>query len=116
LKKCALRLSGVRWGVQDIYLVLGVSSSSCYRWRRLSEEHGQVKRPISLMIGRTPVLTHTLLAVVNYPYSEDCDLFLDEACTWPAAEHGIDISPLTVSRNLDEIGLGHKILQKLAAE
>ncbi|KAI6121997.1 hypothetical protein F5141DRAFT_994026, partial [Pisolithus sp. B1] len=104
------------WGVEDIYFALGVSSSSCYRWRRLFEQHGQVKRPMSPLIGRTRILTRALLAVVDDPYSEDCDLFLDEACTWLAVEHDMDISPLTVSRNLNEIGLSHNILQKLAAE
>ncbi|KAI6131398.1 hypothetical protein EDD16DRAFT_1469232, partial [Pisolithus croceorrhizus] len=116
LKRCALRLWGVGWGVEDIYFALGVSSSSCYRWRRLFEQHGQVKRPMSPLIGRTRILTRALLAVVDDPYLEDCDLFLDEACTWLAVEHDMDISPLTVSRNLNEIGLSHNILQKLAAE
>ncbi|KAI6101520.1 hypothetical protein EV401DRAFT_795314 [Pisolithus croceorrhizus] len=50
---------------------------------------------MSPLIGRTRILTRALLAVVDDPYLEDCDLFLDEACTWLAVEHDMDISPLT---------------------
>ncbi|KIK31478.1 hypothetical protein CY34DRAFT_29068, partial [Suillus luteus UH-Slu-Lm8-n1] len=49
-------------------------------------------------------------------FAVDSDLFLDEVCTWLAAEHDIIVSTSTLSRNLNEAGLTRKILRKLASE
>lgn len=56
-----------------------------------------------------------LTALVDL-YAEESDLFLDEACTWLEIQHGIMITPSTLSRNLQDTGSTHKILRKIAAE
>ncbi|KAG2357770.1 hypothetical protein BDR07DRAFT_347713 [Suillus spraguei] len=38
------------------------------------------------------------------------DLFLDGFSTWLAVEHNITITPLSISRNLKEVGLSLKML------
>ena len=55
IKKFALRLWNHGWDVQDICETLGVSQSSSYRWRRIFEELGTVKKLPSPLIGRTRI-------------------------------------------------------------
>lgn len=116
LKECALSLWNHGWDLEDICEALGVSRASCYRWRKIVEEHGNVNRPPSPLVGRTRKITRAVLGAIEQLYSEDTDLFLDEVCMWLAVEHEIEISTSRLSRNLNDAGLTRKVLQKLALE
>ncbi|KAG1718097.1 Homeodomain-like protein, partial [Suillus occidentalis] len=105
LKECALRLWDHGWELEDICEAFGVSRRSCYRWRRIFEEHGAVEKPPSPLIGRTHTITRALLMAIQDLFSEESDLYLDEVCTWLAFEHDIIISPSALSRNLEQAGL-----------
>jgi transposase len=102
--------------VEDVCEAFGVSTSSCYRWGQILEEHGTIKRPPSPLTGRTRTITHALLSAIQDLFAVDADLFLDEVCTWLTFEHNNTISLSTLSRTLEQAGLTRKILQKLAAE
>jgi len=116
LKECALSLWDRELDLEDICEALGVSKSSCYRWRKLAEDHENVNPPPSPLVGRTREIIRAILAAIKWLYSEDPDLFLDEFCTWLAVEHGIWVSTSRLSRNLNDVGLTRKVLQKLALE
>ncbi|KAG1738919.1 Homeodomain-like protein, partial [Suillus paluster] len=105
IKQCALRLWNHGWDVQDICEALGISQSSCYRWRRIFEELGTVKKPPSPLIGRTRIITRALLTAVEDLFAEDSDLFLDEVCTWLAGQHNIIIGTSMLCHNLKQAGL-----------
>ena len=53
------------WGVEHIRDALRVSRSSCYRWKKIFEEHGEVNRPPSPLVGHTrkTALTWTHIAL-----------------------------------------------------
>ncbi|KAN0073708.1 Homeodomain-like protein [Tylopilus felleus] len=116
LKECALDLWNHGWRPEEICEVLQVSQRSCYRWRRIFEEYGTINQPPSPLVGRTRLLTRAMLTVLVDLYAEESDLFLDEACTWLEIQHGITITPSTLSRNLQDAGSTRKILRKIAAE
>jgi transposase len=102
--------------LEDITEALGMSGRSCYHWRRIFEEFGTVVRPPSPLTGRTQTITRTLLTAIEDIFTVDSDLFLDEVCTWLAAEHDITVSKSTLSHNLNEAGLTCKIFRKLASK
>ncbi|KAF8444484.1 hypothetical protein L210DRAFT_848292 [Boletus edulis BED1] len=92
LKEIALTFRNNGWPLEDICELLGVLRASCYWWREILEEHGDVSRPPAPLVGPTCKITHAILGAIEQPYSEDSDLFLDEVCTWLAVEHNIEIS------------------------
>ncbi|KAG2737687.1 hypothetical protein P692DRAFT_201661930, partial [Suillus brevipes Sb2] len=116
LKECALTLWDHGWEVEDICEVLGISRASCFHWRNLFEELGTVARPPSPLVGHTRIITRALMMAVEDLFAEESDLFLDEICTWLAVEHDITISSSSLSRNLKQVGLSRKMLQKIASE
>lgn len=115
-KACALNLWNSGWEIEDICFALSVSRSSIYRWQNIFEEHGNVIRPPSPLVGRTRIITRAVLTAVRTLYEEEPDLYLDELCTFLAIEHDIFVSRSTLSRNLIEAGLTRKKLHKLAIE
>ena len=116
MKKCALDLWGRGWTVEDICDTLGVSRASLYRWDTIFEEHGNVIRPPSPLIGRTRIITRAVLTAVHALYEREPDLYLDELCMFLAVEHNLIVSKSTLSRNLAQAGLTYKILHKIAIE
>ena len=115
-KACALNLWNLGWKVEDICFALSVSRSNIYRWYNIFEEHGNVIRPPSPLIGRTCVITQAVLTAVRSIYEQEPDIFLDEMCTFLAIEHDLIVSPSTLSRNLIKARLTRKRLHKLAVE
>jgi transposase len=116
MKKCALDLWDRGWTVEDICDMLRVSRASLYRWDAIFEEHGNVIRPPSPLIGRTRIITRAVLTTIHALYEREPDLYLDELCTFLAVEHNLIISKSTLSRNLAQAGLTYKILHKIAIE
>lgn len=116
LKQCALRLWNHGWELEEISFALGVSSRSCFRWRKNLEAHGSVDRPRSPLRGRARTITRVLLTSIETLFPKDPDLFLDELCTWLAVQHNISISPSSLCRTLNATGLSRKLLQKIACE
>ena len=116
LKECALRLWNHGWEINDICEALAVSRASCYHWRAILEEHGNISQPPSPLVGRTRTITRAILNEIGELYAQDPDLFLDEICTWLAVRHQIDISMSSLSQNLADARVTRKMLQKLAAE
>ncbi|KAI6027738.1 hypothetical protein PISMIDRAFT_687527 [Pisolithus microcarpus 441] len=45
IKDCAIHLWDSSWEFEDVCVALGVSSSSCYRWRWILAEHGSCEQP-----------------------------------------------------------------------
>jgi hypothetical protein len=84
LKECALRLWNHGWDVEDICDALGVSKTSCYRWRRIFDELGTVNKPPSPLKGPTRIITQGLLTAIEDLFIEDSDFFLDEICISPS--------------------------------
>ena len=79
LKECALSLWNHGLDLEDICKALGVSKASCYyRWRKVVEEHGNVNRPTSSLVGRTRKITRAKLGTIEQLYSEDSDPFLNK--------------------------------------
>ena len=100
MKRCALDLWGRGWIVEDICDTLGVSRASLYRWDAIFEEHGDVIRPPSPLIGRTRIISRAVLTAVHTLfYEREPDLYLDELCTFLAVEHNLIVSKSTLSRN-----------------
>ena len=115
-KYCALDLWNRGWDTIDICNALSVSRASLYRWQAIFEEHGNVIRPKSPLIGRTRILVRATLTAIHTLYEQESDLYLDELVTFLAIEHSIIVSLSTLSRNLSEAGLTRKLLHKLASE
>lgn len=111
-----IRLCDYGWEIEDVCVALGVSSSSCYRWRQILAEHGTCERPPSPLTGRTRTITRALLTAIEDLFSQDSDLYLDELCVWLGIQHNISISTSALSRTLNSVGLSRKTLQKLASE
>jgi hypothetical protein len=65
IKQCALRLWNHGWDVQDICEALGISQGSCYRWRKIFEELGTIKKAPSPLIGCTRIIARALLTAVE---------------------------------------------------
>ena len=116
MKKCALDLWDRGWTVEDICDTLQVSRASLYRWDAIYEEHGDVIRPPSPLIGRTRVIARAVLTAIHALYEREPDLYLDELCTFLAVEHNLIVSKSTLSHNLAQAGLTYKILHKIAIE
>ena len=116
LKQHALTLWNQGWDIEDICDALGVSWSSCYHWRKIFKEHGEVNCPPSPLIGWTWKITHAILNSIIELYTKDSDLFLDEVCTWLAVKHQVSILTLALSWTLNDTGLTRKMLQNLAVE
>ena len=93
-----------------------VSRASLYRWDSIFQELGDAERPPSPLRGPARILTRALLTACQDLFAQESDLFLDEVVLWLAVVHGIRISTTSLSRNLWELGLTHKMLHKLAAE
>ena len=87
-----------------------------YRWRRIVDEFGTVKKPPSPFVGRTRIITRALMTATKDLFAEDSDLFLDEVCTWLTFQHNITISPSTSSCNLTQSGHTRKVLQRIASK
>ena len=116
LKECALHLWDLGWELEEISFAFGVSTCSCYRWQQSVEAHGSVNCPPSPLRGRAQTITRALLTAIETLFAEDPDLYLDELCTWLAIEHDISISPSALCCTLNDTGLSHKVLQKIASE
>jgi transposase len=56
------------------------------------------------------------MTVCEELFAEESDLYLDELATWLALTHDVSISISTLSRNLKEAGLTHKLLHGLVVE
>lgn len=70
----------------------------------------------SPLIGRTRIIAQATLTAIHTLYKQESDLYLNELVTFLAIEHSIIVSTSTLSQNLLEAGLTHKILHKLASE
>lgn len=115
-KYCALDLWNHGWDTLNICDALCVSRASLYHWEAIFREHGNVIRPPSPLIGRTRIIAQATLTAIHTLYKQESDLYLNELVTFLAIEHSIIVSTSTLSRNLLEAGLTHKILHKLASE
>jgi len=116
IKEVGLSLWERGWEVLDICEALYVSRSSLYRWRGIFEEHGAVIRPPSPLKGRTRIITRAVLEAIRIVYKSDPDIYLDELQYWLAIHHDIAITVPALHQNLEDAGLTHKILHKIAAE
>ncbi|KAF8835523.1 hypothetical protein BDN67DRAFT_867015, partial [Paxillus ammoniavirescens] len=116
LKECALRLWEAGWTIEDICETLQVSRASLYHWDQIFQQLGDVERPPSPLRGPARILTRALLTACQDIFTQESDLFLDEVVLWLALVHNIQISTATLSRNLQELGLTHKLLHKIAAK
>ncbi|OJA19936.1 hypothetical protein AZE42_08043 [Rhizopogon vesiculosus] len=63
--------------MEDICEVLSVSKSSCYRWRRIFDEFGTVKKPPSPLVGRDCYSLCTVMTIDGYLGSFDSQEFYD---------------------------------------
>lgn len=115
-KYCALDLWNHGWDTLEICDALCVSRASLYHWEAIFWEHGNVIRPPSPLIGRTRIIAQATLTAIHTLYKRESDLYLNELVTFLAIEHSIIVSTSTLSQNLLEAGLTHKILHKLASE
>ncbi|KAI6009512.1 hypothetical protein F5J12DRAFT_905064 [Pisolithus orientalis] len=116
LKECALHLWNLGWDLKDISFALGISSCSCYCWWEVLEEYGSVVCPHSPLRGCAQTVTRVLLTSIKTLVAKDPDLYLNELCTWLAIWHDISISLSSLCRTLNDTGLSHKVLQKIALE
>ena len=116
IKECALGLWERGWEKPDICDALGISLSSLLRWQDIFEEHGSVIRPPSPLRGRQRIITRAVLSAIQDVYRTDPDIYLDELVLWLAINYNIAISSSALHKNLVDVGLTRKVMQKIAAE
>ena len=116
LKECALRLWELGWSMEDVCQLFSVSPRSLQRWCALFEDIGQVVRPPSPLVGRTRLITRACMNAIETLLQAHPETYLDELVWWLAIHHDLAISKATLQKTLEEVGLTHKRLQKIAAE
>ncbi|KAF7965917.1 hypothetical protein HWV62_40966 [Athelia sp. TMB] len=115
-KACALDLWNQGWQIEDICLALAISRASLYRWRAYFDQHGNILRPRSPLVGRHRTITLAAMTAIRTVYDEAPGVYLDELCTYLAVEHDMILSTASLSRTLDQAGLTRKKLKKIAIE
>ena len=116
MKECALHLWTAGWDEDDIAAALSVSHSSLFHWKAIFAVFSSAKKPPSLLAGRTRIITRAVLTAVHQIYTASSDTYVNELVWWLTIHHDIVISHSTLHRNLQEAGLTHKLLHKLALE
>jgi len=116
IKEVGLSLWEKGWDILDICEALYVSQTSLYHWRAIFEEHGSVTRPPSPLQGRICIISCAVLEAIHAVYKSDPDIYLDELQYWLAIHYNIAISIPALHQNLEDAGLMHKMLHKIASE
>ncbi|RPD57202.1 hypothetical protein L226DRAFT_445039, partial [Lentinus tigrinus ALCF2SS1-7] len=116
MKECAIQLWEAGWDEDDICTTLDVSRASLYRWRKLFSELGDVVHPPSPLRGRKRLVTRAAVKGMRTLLHTHPDTYLDELVWWLGRHCDIVISRSALHACLQEVGLTHKHLQKLAAE
>ncbi|KAJ7077634.1 hypothetical protein B0H15DRAFT_738610, partial [Mycena belliarum] len=116
LKEAALRLWDLGWEEAEIMQGLVISRSSLYRWKKLFEEFGSQVCPQSPLRGHPRVITQAVLTAIYDIYQKNSTIYLDKLRWWLAIHHNIVISVSALQRNLEQVGLAHKLLHIIARE
>jgi hypothetical protein len=116
LKFATLHLWDLGCDEIDIIQGLVVSHSSMYCWKALCKDISNIVQPPSPLCGHTQITCRAILTAVQDIYRTKPDLYLDELVFWLAIHHNIIISKSALHMNLQEAGLSHKLLHKIAIE
>ena len=116
LKECALRLWELGWDQDMILERLCVSHASVYRWMKIFLEHNSVDKPHSSLIGCRRLIICAVMTAIKQVYHNEADVYLDKLTWWLAIQHDNVISRSALQHNLEDVGLMHKLLYRIAAE
>ncbi|KAH8822993.1 hypothetical protein DL96DRAFT_1747086, partial [Flagelloscypha sp. PMI_526] len=116
IKRRALSLWQEGWSIDDVCRIFRVSRASLYRWNAIFQEHGDVVKPPSLILGAPRKIGIAAMTAIPQIYESHPDTYLDELQWFLRVFHGITVSVSALRDTLKNLGLSYEMLKKIATE